>query len=142
MTFLLVFMAKKPVKSGPTILPELGVKTPSFPGSAPLPAAVPCRHPSSRKSVPTMPAAASAQPRIGRFQIERELGRGAQGAVFLAADTRLGRKVALKTLQVSGGGDESLVASLLDEARIVSTLAHPNIVTLYDAGEERGKPYL
>jgi len=86
--------------------------------------------------------AARAQERIGRFAIEGELGRGAQGAVYLASDTRLGRKVALKTLQVGDDPDHALVAGLLDEARIVSTLAHPNIVTLYDAGEERGTPYL
>jgi serine/threonine protein kinase len=91
-----------------------------------------------------MPAAAArARERIGRFEIERELGRGAQGAVYLATDTRLGRKVALKTVQLGAGADRGrLLGTLLDEARIVSTLAHPNIVTLYDAGEERGAAYL
>src|SRR5262245_48691014 len=80
--------------------------------------------------------------RIGRFQIERELGRGAQGAVYLATDTRLGRQVAVKTLHVEAAGAEDLVRTLLDEARIVSTLAHPNIVALFDAGEENHEPYL
>ena len=85
-------------------------------------------------------AAALAQARIGRFAIERELGKGAQGAVYLAADTRLGRKVALKTLLASG--DRAQLDGLLDEARIVSTLSHPNIVTLYDAGHGEHGPYL
>src|SRR6185436_2997447 len=79
--------------------------------------------------------------RIGRFELERELGRGAQGAVFLATDMRLGRKVALKTLHVEAASAED-VRTLLDEARIVSTLQHPNIVTLFDAGEEGKAPYL
>src|SRR5882757_7384250 len=83
-------------------------------------------------------------PSIGRFEILSTLGRGAEGTVYLAADTRLGRQVALKTvtqtseLGLSGEG----IATLLDEARIVSTLSHPNIVPLYDAGEDGGVAYL
>jgi len=82
--------------------------------------------------------------KIGRFELVRELGRGAQGAVWLATDTRLGRQVALKTLQLAPGEDEDgeLVKTLLDEARIVSQLSHPNLVPLHDAGEEGGSPYL
>src|SRR5262245_3979447 len=86
--------------------------------------------------------AMQARERIGRFRIQRELGKGAQGAVYLAADTRLGRNVALKTLHADGGGADATIETLLDEARIVSTLAHPNIVTLFDAGEEQGAAYL
>lgn len=82
---------------------------------------------------------------IGRFAIERELGRGAQGTVFLARDSHLGRNVALKTVKVDGYGAArraELVRMLLDEARIVSKLQHPNLVTLFDAGEHDGAPYL
>jgi serine/threonine protein kinase len=81
---------------------------------------------------------------IGRFEILSTLGQGAEGTVYLAADTRLGRQVALKTVaqasevRMSGEG----IAALLGEARIVSTLSHPNIVPLYDAGEDGGVPYL
>jgi len=89
-------------------------------------------------------AARKTSPQIGRFAISRTLGKGAEGTVYLATDTRLGRAVALKTMAVANGPGlgEAGVATLLDEARIVSTLSHPNIVTLYDAGEENGAPYL
>ncbi len=86
--------------------------------------------------------AANGAARIGRFELVRELGRGAQGAVHLATDTTLGRPVALKTLHLGGADAASEVGTLLAEARIVSRLQHPNIVTLYDAGEAKGTPYL
>lgn len=82
---------------------------------------------------------------IGRFEIESVLGRGAQGTVFLARDSHLDRNVALKTVKVDGYSTAQrteLVRMLLDEARIVSKLQHPNLVTLFDAGEHDGTPYL
>jgi eukaryotic-like serine/threonine-protein kinase len=79
--------------------------------------------------------------RIGRFAITRELGKGAQGKVYLAQDTRLDRPVALKAMHVDGEAASHL-QTLLDEARIVSRLQHPNIVTLHDAVEEGGLHYL
>jgi len=87
----------------------------------------------------------AAAARVGRFALERELGRGAQGAVWLARDTRLDRLVALKTLHLDDAAPQARreqIEWLLAEARIASQLAHPNIVTLYDAGEELGVPYL
>ncbi len=89
-----------------------------------------------------MPASATS---LGRFRILKTLGRGAQGEVFLAEDTRLKRQVAIKTLQVSGRTNQeraALVKALLEESTIVSQLAHPNIVPLFDAGEDHGVPYL
>jgi len=95
-------------------------------------------------SLPIAPA--PRQPdRLGRFRIVRRLGQGAQGDVALAEDTRLGRPVALKTVRVGGRSEAEQVArvrALLDEARIVGRLSHPNIVTLHDAGEDQGIPYL
>lgn len=89
---------------------------------------------------------ASGQPTsLGRFQIVRRLGQGAQGEVALAEDTRLGRRVALKTVRVGGRSQSEQVArisALLEEAKIVGQLSHPAIVPLYDAGEDRGTPYL
>ncbi|WP_041420843.1 serine/threonine protein kinase [Sideroxydans lithotrophicus] len=79
-----------------------------------------------------------AAKRIGRFNIVRELGRGAQGAVYLAQDPQLERQVAIKTLRPGATQTERL----LREARIVSKLQHANIVPLYDAGEYEGQPYL
>lgn len=84
----------------------------------------------------------TAPSRIGRFEVLRELGRGAQGAVHLAMDTRLGRQVALKTVHLDATEAAAELQALFEEARIVSRLQHANIVTLYDAGEAQGEPYL
>ncbi len=78
---------------------------------------------------------------IGRFQVRRELGRGAQSSVYLAFDPQLQREVAIKTLHF-GRPDEKRNKALLDEARAVSNLRHPNIVPIFDMGEEDGNPYL
>ncbi|MCC7546535.1 MAG: HDOD domain-containing protein [Burkholderiales bacterium] len=82
---------------------------------------------------------------IGRFRIVRRLGQGAQGEVSLAEDTRLGRRVALKTIRLGGRSEAEQVArvrALLEEAKIVAQLSHPHIVPLHDAGDEAGAPYL
>jgi serine/threonine protein kinase len=79
--------------------------------------------------------------RIGRFNLLRELGRGAQAVVWLAHDTRLDRDVALKLLE--HGSDA--MGPWLHEARAVSRLSHPNIVPVFEADEAReagGRPYL
>jgi serine/threonine protein kinase len=73
---------------------------------------------------------------LGRYQVLRELGRGAQGAVYLATDSELGRQVAIKTL--ARARDAERDAALLAEARTTAKLTHPNIVTLYDAFEDSG----
>ena len=80
---------------------------------------------------------------IGRFHILKTLGKGAQGTVYLAKDPHLQRRVAIKTLLLgSASNRDKEIKVLLDEARIVSQMQHPNIATLYDAGEEKGEPYL
>jgi serine/threonine protein kinase len=94
-----------------------------------------------------MNQAARAQPampeKIGRFELVRILGKGAQGTVYLARDPHLQRQVAIKTLHVGESENrERSIKALLDEARIVSKFQHPNIVTVYDAGEHEGSPYL
>ena len=76
---------------------------------------------------------------IGRFEVIKELGRGAQGVVYLARDPRLDRQVAIKTLRKSSSAQND---SLLREARTVSNLQHPNIIPLYDLGSDEGAPYL
>ena len=79
--------------------------------------------------------------RIGRFTIVRELGRGAQSVVYLALDPHLQRQVAIKTMHFSHA-EASQNRRLLEEARIVSQLRHPNIVPIFEAGEEQGDFYL
>lgn len=74
---------------------------------------------------------------IGRFQVGKELGSGSQGTVFLCHDTQLERRVAIKLL------NQALSESAFrDEARTMSKLQHPNIVSIYEAGHHDGTPYL
>jgi len=78
---------------------------------------------------------------IGRFEIRRELGRGAQSVVYLAWDPQLQREVAIKTMHFSRA-DAQATPALLAESRTVSKLRHPNVVPIFDAGEQGGDPYL
>ena len=78
---------------------------------------------------------------IGRFQIQRALGRGAQGVVYLAYDPHLQRHVAIKSLKVDSRSVER-AQRLLEEARTMSKLAHPNIIKVLDAIEHAGNHYL
>jgi serine/threonine protein kinase len=78
---------------------------------------------------------------IGRFEIRRELGRGAQSVVYLAWDPQLEREVAIKTLHFAHS-DARRNDALFAEARVVSRLGHPNLVPIFDVGEEDGDPYL
>ncbi len=78
---------------------------------------------------------------VGRFEIRRELGRGAQSIVYLAWDPQLEREVAIKTLHFARA-DSKRNDALIAEARAVSRLRHPNLVPIFDAGEEQGDPYL
>jgi serine/threonine protein kinase len=80
--------------------------------------------------------------RIGRFKIERLLGKGGQGSVFLALDTTLDRQVAVKALKGKSSNKKARYSLMLQEARAVSRLQHPNIIPLYEAGEYKGIPYL
>src|SRR5215813_1727517 len=79
----------------------------------------------NRKMAPTQ---------VGQYQIERMLGPGGMGEVYLAKD-RMGRKVALKLLERRGEQNQSAIARFQQEARTLLALNHPNIVTLYDIGE-------
>jgi serine/threonine protein kinase len=78
---------------------------------------------------------------IGRFQIRRELGRGAQSVVYLAYDPHLQREVAIKTVHYDRSDPERYV-HFLGEARVSSILRHPNIVPIFEAGEADDEPYL
>lgn len=86
--------------------------------------------------------AEAAQPtQVGRYQISKLLGKGRQGAVYLARDPQLQRPVALKTVNVERQSAVA-TAALLDEVRTISQVQHPNIVTLYDVLEQDSQIYL
>ena len=78
--------------------------------------------------------------RLGRFELHRVLGRGAQATVWLAHDPRLEREVAVKLLDAAAGAPA--VNEWLHEARAVSRLNHPNIVPVFEADQQSGQAYL
>src|SRR5882724_386138 len=78
----------------------------------------------------------------GRYQIRRILGEGAKKVVYLAHDTRRDREVAIALIKTEGL-DEAGLARVTREARAMGRLGdHPHVVTVHDAGEESGRPYL
>lgn len=86
------------------------------------------------------------KPILGRYQLEREIGRGAMGMVYLGKDPKIARAVAIKTLalgsEYEGKALEEAEARFLREAEAVGRLNHPNIVTIYDVGEDQGVAYI
>lgn len=80
---------------------------------------------------------------IGRFEIKRILGKGAQSVVYLGYDPSLQREVAIKTLHFTDQPDwKEKTHALIQESRTVSKLRHANIVPIFEAGEHAGDPYL
>lgn len=103
--------------------------------------------PGASAGTPRLPGDASVGvPMLGRYQIDREIGKGAMGVVYLGRDPKIGRVVAIKTLAL---GQEFEGDALIDararffrEAETAGRLQHPNIVTIFDAGEEHDLAYI
>lgn len=95
----------------------------------------------SRSSKTVAPTAEPPR-EFGRYQIERTLGEGGMGAVYLAHDSQLDRKVALKTPKFSKTSDATTMQRFYREARSAATLQHPNICAVYDVGEINGTHYI
>lgn len=92
-----------------------------------------------------MPDLGLQLPVLGRYEIERELGRGAMGIVYLGKDPKINRLVAIKTLdysQFSENEIKTIKARFFREAEAAGRLNHPNIVTVYDVGEEEGLSFI
>ena len=115
---------------------EAGATPSSTPASVP-PGATSARLPGD---------AAPGVPMLGRYQIDKEIGKGAMGVVYLGRDPKIGRVVAIKTLAL---GEEFEGEALIDararffrEAETAGRLQHPCIVTIFDAGEEHDLAYI
>ena len=87
-----------------------------------------------------------SKPMLGRYEIEKELGKGAMGVVYLGRDPKIGRVVAIKTMALAQEFEaselEEVKARFFREAETAGRLNHPNIVTMYDAGEEHDLAYI
>lgn len=84
-------------------------------------------------------------PEFGRYKIEKELGRGAMGVVYLGKDPKINRQVAIKTLdytQFSSNEIKTVKSRFFREAEAAGRLSHNNIVTVYDVGEEEGFAFI
>jgi serine/threonine-protein kinase len=93
-------------------------------------------------SLESEPRSLEAGDLIGVYRIERELGRGGMGVVYLAEDTRLHRRVALKALAPQMVADPKQKERLRSEARIAASLSHPAIATVYALEESEGHLYI
>ncbi|HBE88344.1 MAG TPA: serine/threonine protein kinase, partial [Elusimicrobia bacterium] len=93
-----------------------------------------------------MVAGSSTTPTLGRYEIKKELGKGAMGIVYLGVDPKINRSVAIKTMRFEEGLDEKAMKELKDrffrEAQAAGNLTHPHIVKIYDAGEEQDIAYI
>jgi len=79
---------------------------------------------------------------ISRYRLERPLGHGGMASVYLGRDSELDRPVAVKLLAENAAADAGLRERFVREARMAARLSHPNVVSIYDAGEDDGRPYI
>jgi serine/threonine protein kinase len=82
------------------------------------------------------------RPRIGRYIVTGRIGRGGMGMVYRGLDEALEREVAVKTLKLEGSLDDESRKRFEVEAKAAARLQHPNIVTVYELGEDRGIPFI
>jgi eukaryotic-like serine/threonine-protein kinase len=130
----------------------LGAARTSSASGVKLPAKTPSISPpvkSTTKSPASIPPPATVTPdraSLGRYRIDRQLGRGAMGAVYLGHDPKIGRQVAIKTMALSQEFDGAELvearARFFREAETAGRLQHRDIVTIFDAGEDQDLAYI
>ena len=100
----------------------------------------------SNASTMVLDKSGMSKPMLGRYEIEKELGKGAMGVVYFGKDPKIGRVVAIKTMALAQEfeGDElkEVKERFFREAETAGRLNHPNIVSIYDAGEEHDLAYI
>src|SRR3954468_12719054 len=84
----------------------------------------------------------TAGTKLGPYEIHSPIGAGGMGEVYRARDTRLNRDVAIKILPASFSADPDRLQRFAQESRAAAALNHPNILSIYDIGEDRGAPYV
>jgi len=93
-----------------------------------------------------MAGGGTEKPMLGRYQVEKELGKGAMGVVYLGKDPKIGRMVAIKTMALSQEFEADELQDVKErffrEAETAGRLSHPNIVSIFDAGEEHDLAYI
>lgn len=100
----------------------------------------------SNAGISSLLASGDNKPTLGRYEIVSELGKGAMGTVYLGRDPKINRQVAIKTLALSKEFEpdqlEEVKERFFHEAEIAGMLNHPNIVTIFDAGDEHDLAYI
>src|SRR5882757_8658284 len=143
--------AKSKVAPAPALTPAPSAGRATSAGRAPAAGGTPAAALGPTGQECASPAAAPAAEgkelqRLGRYKLEREIGRGAMGIVYLGRDTAINRSVAIKAIPLASEfSDAELVEArsrFFREAETAGRLNHPNIVTIYDVGEERGLAYI
>jgi serine/threonine-protein kinase len=93
-----------------------------------------------------LPGGGVEKPMLGRYEVEKELGKGAMGVVYQGKDPKIGRVVAIKTMALSQAFEPDELKDVKErffrEAETAGRLTHPHIVTIYDAGEEHDLAYI
>ena len=101
---------------------------------------------SGGSNMSTLLITGGAKPTLGRYEIVKELGRGAMGTVYLGRDPKINREVAIKTMALSQEFESDELQEVKErffrEAETAGRLTHPNIVTIFDAGEEHDLAYI
>jgi CHASE2 domain-containing sensor protein/tRNA A-37 threonylcarbamoyl transferase component Bud32 len=127
--------ATPPPPPGETLAPPPTRGGPTAGGMTPPPVA---------SALPSGPAPPGT--RLGRYEVERHLGRGGMGDVYLVRDTVINRRVALKTIRIDADLDAKQIIEMRQrfyrEGQTAGQLTHPNIVTVYDVGEDLGMSYI
>ena len=123
--------------------PAEAAPAPAADAAAPAPAAPPTAEPDAAPKKPLpRPGSAALPKQIGGYRIDRLLGKGGMGTVFLAEQVSLHRPVALKVLSPRLAADKDFVRKFQTEARAAAALNHPNVVVVHDVGEADGYHYL